>query len=138
MLSESSRGRLALAVVLALWTTAILLVFVIVPALEGPPGVEIVGNQIFYSESKSLFGNASWLNYSYRGVTFGFHLWCLVTSAAGEICGNVTEATGETYPFSVWDGPPQVNAPWQTWISPDGREGVQYRQGGSAHLLVAE
>ena len=138
MLSEPSRVWLALAIVVALWTTAILLVFVLVPALEGPPRVEIVGDQIFYSESKSLFGNASWLNYSYRGVTFGFHLWCLVTSAAGKICGNVTEATGVSYPFSLWDGPPQLNPAWQTWISPDGREGVQYLQGGSAHLLVAE
>ena len=88
-------------------------------------------------ESESLFGNASWLNYSYRGVTFGFHLWRSIGSGAGEVCGNATESTGTSYPYSFSDGPPSPNPPWQTWVAPDGHEAVQYRQGGLVHLLVA-
>jgi hypothetical protein len=96
-----------------------------------------INGKTYSFESESLFGNASWLNYSYRGVTFGFHLWCLVTPAAGVVCGNATESTGISYPYSFSDGPPSPNPSWQTWVAPDGHEAVQYKLGGLVHLLVA-
>jgi hypothetical protein len=87
--------------------------------------------------SESLFGNSSWLNYSYRGVTFGFHLWCSVSPGGGEVCGNATESGGTSYRYAFSDGLPQVDPGWQTWVAPDGHEAVQYRMGGLVHLLVA-
>jgi hypothetical protein len=96
-----------------------------------------INGKTYSFESESIFGGASWLNYSYRGVTFGFHVWCLVTSAAGVVCGNATESTGFSYPYSFSDGPPSPNPSWQTWVAPDGHEAVQYKLGGLVHLMVA-
>ncbi|MCI4331260.1 MAG: hypothetical protein L3K19_05380 [Thermoplasmata archaeon] len=90
-------------------------------------------------ESESLFGNQSWLNYSFDGVTFGFHLWCGVDGPdVGIVCGNATEGDGAVYDYNFSDGPtPMTNPPWQTWVAPDYQVAVQYREGGMVHLLVA-
>lgn len=107
------------------------------PSSQPSAGSISIGGISYSFESESLFANASWLNYSYHGVTFGFHLWCLITSAAGVVCGNATESTGITYPYSFSDGPPSPSPSWQTWVAPDDHEAVQYKQGGLVQLLVA-
>jgi len=121
---------IGLMVAAALWTVS--------PGPSAAPGTEVVNGRTFAVQSESLFGSASWLNYTFHGVVFGFHLWCATTPAAGTVCGNATEPDGTSYPYAFADGPPQEHPAWQTWIAPDGREGVQYLQGGSARLLVAE
>lgn len=116
---------------------ATVLLLLYVPIAQETSGYTAIGLRLYSFESVSLFGaNAGWQSFSYRGVTFGFHLWCQVTPAAGEVCGNATEAGGASYPYSFWDGPPSSSPPWQTWVSPNGHEAVQYRMGGLAHLLV--
>lgn len=104
-----------------------------------PPGYTTVGIHRYAYESEELFGDTgSWQNYSYRGVTFEFHLWCEVSPGGGTLCGHATEADGTSYAYSFSDGPPvSGEPPWQTWVAPDSHEAVQYQQGGHAHLLVA-
>jgi hypothetical protein len=99
--------------------------------------VEMVNGSYYDYESQSLFGNQSWLNYSFHGVVFGFHLWCAITVDVGTVCGNATEPSGVSYPYSFQDGLPQTDPPWQTWVAPDGHEAVQYQEGGHVHLLVS-
>jgi hypothetical protein len=124
--------------VVAFGVDAVILVTALaLPISQEASGYTLVGFQLYSFEAAELFGNASWLNFTYRGVTFEFHLWCLAGPAAGEICGNATEADGHRYSFSVWDGPPTLEPRWETWVSPDAHEAVQYQQGGLAHLLVA-
>jgi hypothetical protein len=100
----------------------------------------VIGNERYSYENVTVFG-PSWSNFSYRGVTFGFHVWCGPPTPAGAtLCGNATELTGTSYPFSFFEpGGPAIPRPWVTWISPDGQEGVQFEpdSGGLAHLLVA-
>ncbi len=106
---------------------AALLVVLNIPIAEEDSGYQLIGVRLYSFESRSLFGN-QWVNYSYRGVTFSFDLWCGIPSAAGGvICGNATDPSGTTHPYSFFDGPPQFNPPWQTWVSPDFHEAVQYR-----------
>jgi len=136
-MSPIPRKSAIVATLVAVLGVTISLAVLTIPIPPGPPGSEFINGTSYTSESESLFGNGSWLNYSYRGVTFGFHLWCLITPGGGEICGNATESTGGSYSYSFWDGPPQVNPAWQTWIAPDSHEAVQYKQGGMVHLLVA-
>lgn len=115
---------------------AVALALLYVPLAQDTSGYTAIGFRLYAFEGVSLFGRA-WSNYTYRGVTFEFHLWCQITAAAGRICGNATESDGTAHPYSFWDGPPSPSPSWQTWVSPDGHEAVQYRQGGLAHLLVA-
>lgn len=105
--------------------------------MAGPvAGYQEIGLRMYSYESVSLFGNVpAWQNYSYRGVTFEFHLWCGITPAGGTICGNATQPDGAETPYSFWDG---LNSGWQTWVSPDGYDAVQYHVGGTAHLLVQD
>ena len=112
-----------------------ILVLLYVPIAQESSGYAAIGLRLYSFESESLFGQ-SWSNFTYHGVTFEFHLWCLITPAAGEICGNATESGGVRYSYSFMDGPPSPSPSWQTWVAPDGHEAVQYRQGGLAHLLV--
>jgi hypothetical protein len=107
------------------------------PIAQESSGDQLLDGRLYTFEAESLFGSASWLNYSFDGVTFGFHLWCAVNSAAGEVCGNATESDGSTHPYAFWDGLPTSDPPWQTWVSADGHEAVEYRDGGTVHLLVA-
>jgi hypothetical protein len=113
------------------------LLIVFLPYALTPAGEILIGGRDYTYESQSLFNNGSWQNYTYRGVTFEFHLWCFISSGGAELCGNATESPGVSFPYSFSDGPTQINPQWQTWIAPDGHEGVQYKQGGSARLLVA-
>ncbi len=113
----------------------VVLVLLYVPTVTGSTGYTAIGSRLYSYEAESLFGQA-WSNFTYRGVTFGFHLWCLATPAAGEICGKATEPSGTVYSYSFWDGPPSPSPKWQTWVSPDGHEAVQYLPGGLAHLLI--
>jgi len=100
-------------------------------------GVSVLDDRFYSYENLSIFGPA-WSNYTYRGVTFSFHLWCEITPAAGKLCGNATESNHESYPYAFWDGLPTRNPQWQTWVAPDYQEAVQYLQGGTVHLLVLE
>lgn len=113
----------------------VILILLYVPIAQESSGYTAIGARLYSFEAESLFGQ-SWSNFTYRGVTFGFHLWCLITSGGGKICGNATESSGAAHPYSFWDGPPSPSPSWQTWVSPDGHEAVQYRVGGLAHLLV--
>lgn len=135
----SRRRRLVflLASVAAAGALVTVLVLLYVPIAQEQSGYTAIGPRLNTFESVSLFGpNAAWQNFSYRGVTFGFHLWCQSSPGGGELCGNATEAGGAVYPYSFSDGPPSFAPPWQTWVSPNGHEAVQYRMGGLAHLLV--
>ena len=106
------------------------------PSSSPPSGIIEIGGRSYTSVSHSLFGNESWLNYSFRGVTFGFHLWCDITVDTGYVCGQATEPSGATFSYTFTDGLPEPNPPWQTWVSPDSYDAVQYQEGGTVHLLV--
>jgi hypothetical protein len=123
-------------ILLAVAVTALPIVLSI-PIAQETSGDQLVNGRPYTLESESLFGDSSWLNYSYRGVTFGFHLWCSESPGGGVVCGNSTESGGTAFSYAFFDGPPQVDPRWQTWVAADGHEAVQYRQGGLVHLLVA-
>jgi hypothetical protein len=115
------------------------LVILFVPLLQEPSGYTMVGAHLYTYESESLFGTGNgWNNYSYRGVTFGFHNWCGVPSpGGGTICGNATGADQVPHPYAFFDGPPHEGPePWQTWVAGDAHEAVEYQPGGLVHLLV--
>jgi hypothetical protein len=92
---------------------------------------------VFNYESESLFGSQSWLDYSFHGVVFEFHLWCAIRVVVGTVCGNATEPSGPRSTYSFSDGLPPTNLPWQIRVAPDGHEAVQYQLGGHVRLLVA-
>jgi uncharacterized membrane protein YedE/YeeE len=103
----------------------------------GEPFITLNSRTYAY-ETESLFGSQSYLSYQFHGVIFTFHLWCQVTADAGIVCGNATERDGTSYSYSFTDGLPNSGPmPWQTWVSPDELEAVEYHQGGNARLLVA-
>ncbi|MCI4347678.1 MAG: hypothetical protein L3J97_03555 [Thermoplasmata archaeon] len=136
-MSLKRRHWTLLAIVLGVVGVAVSIVLVSILIFQAPSGYEVVNGKSYSFESESLFGNAAWLNYSYRGVTFGFHLWCQAGPAAARVCGNATESGGLSYSYAFWDGPPQLNPTWHTWTAPDQFEAVQYEQGGLVHLLGA-
>jgi hypothetical protein len=112
-----------------------ILVFTSLPGW-GAPTMDLSG-RAYYVEDEYLFGSQSFLSYGFEGITFTFHLWCLVEADTGVICGNATELDGRSYSYTFEDGLPSFGPPpWQTWISPDGIAAVQYQQGGQARLLV--
>lgn len=151
-MSPRISGGVVLAIVVAMIAGLAYFAFLSVPQYRALPGpqvssptpsnssgtVELNGTTYSYT-SESLFGNQSWLNYSYRAVKFGFHLWCQVTVDVGYVCGNATESSGASFHYSFTEGLPVSNQPppWQTWVAPTGHEAVQYQQGGTARLLVA-
>jgi hypothetical protein len=137
-MTRNRRLWILVAATASIAAVAALLILLSFPIAQEPAGYQLVDGKTYEYESESLFGSASWLNYTYQGVTFGFHLWCLITSAAGEVCGNATESSVVSYPYYFSDGPPQANPSWQTWVAPDQHEAVQYMQGGLVHLLVAQ
>jgi hypothetical protein len=108
-----------------------------------PTNAIVIGGERYSSENVTVFG-PTWSNFTDRGVTFGFHVWCgPVTPGGATLCGNATEPNGISYPFSFFDfgGPPPTQPrPWVTWISPDRQEGVQFEadSGGLAHLMAVE
>ena len=114
----------------------LLLSLLCTPIAQESSGYTAIGFRLYTFTSVSLFGGSASPSYTYRGVTFSFHLWCAITPGGGEICGNATEPGGAVYSYSFWDGPPAHPPPWTTWVSPDGHEAVQYQEGGLAHLLV--
>jgi hypothetical protein len=135
------RRRLVLLVVVAstVLVTAILIVL-FVPISQERAGYAMIGTHLYSYESEGLFGACNgWLNFSYQGILFGFHTWCGIPSpGGGVVCGNATGADGVPHSFAFEDGPPRVGpGPWQTWVSPDAHEAVQYQQGGLVRLLVA-
>jgi hypothetical protein len=140
-----NQRSVVVAVIVTAVVFATLLLLVVLSTGPGPSAPVysiVIGNESYSFETVTVFG-PHWSNFSYRGVTFEFEVWCNVPSPAGAmLCGNVTEANGSAYPFSFWEpgGPlPTQPRPWVTWISPDALEGVQYEpdSGGLAHLLVA-
>lgn len=112
------------------------LVLLAVPISQERSGYTLVGYRLYSFEAESVFGPA-WSNYTYRGVTFEFHVWCAITPGGGELCGNVTESNGSTFPFSFWDARLSQGSQWETWVAPDSEVAIQYETGGLAHLLVA-
>jgi len=136
-----TRRRKILTAILAVVTTAIvvtILVLLWVPNSLVPSGYTMIGSRLYSYETENVFGS-TWSNFSYRGVTFAFHVWCATTSAAGELCGNVTESNGGTFPFQFSDGPPSPQPYWETWVAPDDQSAIQFESlsGGLVHLLVA-
>jgi len=111
-------------------------VLLAVPISQERSGYTLVGYRLYSFEAESVFGPA-WSNYTYRGVTFEFHVWCAITPGGGELCGNVTESNGSTFPFSFWDARLSQGSQWETWVAPDSEVAIQYETGGLAHLLVA-
>ena len=134
-----SRRRRRIAIVAAVAgavAVVVTLVVLSVPMAEVSSGYQMIGPRLFAFESESLFG-AAWSNYSFRGVQFEFHLWCSAGPGGGVVCGSAGAPGADSYPYAFTDGPPQVDPSWQTWVSPDGHEAVEYRMGGQVHLLVA-
>ncbi|HLM91529.1 MAG TPA: hypothetical protein VK424_05710 [Thermoplasmata archaeon] len=135
-MTPNRKDALALATLAALVGISLVVLTILAPPATSR--TELIQGTYYSFESESLFGNASWLNYSFHGVTFGFHLWCAVLADTGRVCGNATEPTGVSYPYSFTDGLPHPGNPsGQTWIAPDQHEAVQYQQGGLVRLLVA-
>ena len=133
------------AVVAALATVAVLGSLGLA-ALLGPPSSAapparsiVVGYERFYYETVTA-PEPGWSNFSFFGVTFELHAWCSALTPGGtSVCGNATQPSGISFPFSFREGPPpDPTHPWQTWISPNGHEGVQFESdsGGLARLLV--
>jgi hypothetical protein len=116
---------------------AITLVILSISAGQLPLGPPAFNEENYSLESESLFGSASWLNYSFHGVTFGFHLWCSVSVDVGVVCGHATESSGASYAYNFSDGPPGGNPSWATWLAPDDHEAVQYKDGGLVQLFVS-
>ncbi|MCI4329340.1 MAG: hypothetical protein L3K08_02590 [Thermoplasmata archaeon] len=115
------------------------LLILFVPLSPESSGYARVGAHLYTYESENLFGVGNgWNNYSYRDVTFGFHLWCGPPSPGGAaLCGNATGGDGVPHPYTFFDGrAPAGPPPWQTWVAGDAREAVQYQDGGLVHLLV--
>ena len=145
MPDNSYRWSAAVAVIVTAVVLGTLLLLVVLNPSTGPSApasTVVIGSERYSFETVTVFG-PSWSNFTYQGVTFGFHVWCgPVTPGGATLCGNATEVNGSTYPFSFWEpgGPPPTQPrPWVTWISPDRLEGVQFEpdSGGLAHLLVA-
>jgi hypothetical protein len=115
------------------------LVFLSIPGSHSlsaqPPQLSNGG---YSEEIESLFGDSSWLNYSFHGVIFEFHLWCSITVDVGYVCGHATESSGTSYSYQSADGLPPPTPPWQPWISPDAHEEVWYKDGGLVQLFVAD
>ncbi len=134
----------ALGAVVALVLVAVLwfLPVVLLSGGGGNPtgsGLVSVNGRWYASETHEHFGSnaPSWDNYTFDGVFISIHFWCgTPTPAAGLLCGNATEANGSEFSYSFGDGPPQMNPPWQTTMSPDGSAGAQYMLGGHFRLLV--
>ncbi|MGP8073052.1 MAG: hypothetical protein ACLPZM_07985 [Thermoplasmata archaeon] len=136
-MNPKRRKWILVAVVAAVGVVTVSLVLLALPISQESSGYQLLNGRLYFFQSESLFGKAAWQNYSYRGVTFGFHLWCAITPAAGEVCGNATESGGVSHPYSFSDGPPQPNPSWQSWVAPDSHEAVEYTLGGLVHLLVS-
>ncbi len=132
------RLYLLIAAITLVAVTGLVLLVLFLPVQQESSGYTMVGPRLYSYESEELFGaNSGWENYSYRGVTFGFHLWCETTPAAGTLCGNATGSDGVAHSYSFSDGSPQIGPPsWEIWVSPNGHEAVEYQQGGLVHLLV--
>jgi hypothetical protein len=117
---------------------SVVLLLLLVPVSQEPAGYTFLGPRLYSYESESLFGpGTGWENFTFRGVTFGFHLWCAIRIDVGTVCGNATGPNGVAHPYDFADGLPRAGpATWETWVSPDGHEGVEYQDGGQVHLLV--
>lgn len=108
-----------------------------VPQPSGSSPTVPIGGHSYAYENESLFGqNNGWLNYSFHGAVFRFHLWCAIDADTGYVCGQVLQSNGVQYPFNFSDGLPSSNPAWQTTVSPDLESAVQYLQGGQARLLI--
>jgi len=132
------RKRLAfITVVLVVVAVVTVLVLLMVPIAQEQSGYTLIGLRLYSFEEEHVFGSP-WSNFSYRGVTFAFHVWCAITSGGGEVCGNVTESNGGVSSFSFSDGPPGEPR-WATWVSPDAGVAIQFESlsGGLVHLLVS-
>jgi hypothetical protein len=126
----------------AVLVIALLLAFVLFPPL--PNGETKIGSRTYFVENETVFGPA-YSNYTFHGVRFSFHVWCSLASAGlggAQLCGNVTEPSRTSYPFNFTEpggAPPVGSLPWQTWVTPNGSEAVQFEpdSGGQVNLLVA-
>jgi hypothetical protein len=118
------------------------LVMLTVPINQEQSGYTSINHQLYSLDSVTVFG-PHWSNFTYGGVLFEFVVWCNAPSLAGaQLCGNASRSVGPVYSFTFWEegGAPRLSpGPWETWVSPDGHEAVQFesQSGGLAHLLVA-
>ncbi len=72
-----------------------ILILLYVPIAQESSGYTGIGLRLYSFEAVSPFDQPiSWPIITYHGATFGFHLWCQITPAAGEICGNATQSGG--------------------------------------------
>ena len=136
-----ARFMVVAAVAIAVVLGSVGLLALLGPSPSTPPPAHsiVVGNERYYYENVTV-PEPGWSNFSFFGVTFGFHAWCSAVTPGGvSVCGNATGVNGISYPFAFWEGPPpNPTQPWQTWISPGGHEGVQFESdsGGLLRLLV--
>src|SRR5580700_1400022 len=103
-MTPKRRRRVLVAVLAAVVGIALVLAVLSLPIAQDSSGYQLLDGRLYAFEAESLFGSSSWRNYSFDGVTFGFHLWCAITPAAGEVCGNATQPDRSARPYAFWDG----------------------------------
>ncbi len=125
---------LVIAGVIVLGSLALLATFGPSSHLSSPAKTMVVENASYYYENVTV-KVPGWSNFSFLGVTFGFHAWCGgITPGGVTVCGNVSPSIGVSYPFSFWVGAGNP-APW---FSSNGSEGIIFEpySGDLARLLV--
>ena len=140
-MARTPRRKIRLVIAVAVATIVIVTAWVLLTVAipQVPSGYTMVGNQLYSFESENVFGSP-WSNFTYRGVTFEFHVYCSISPGGGELCGNVSESTQSTFPFSIWEAPTGPGpGPWLTWVAPDSHVAIQFasNSNGVVHLLVA-
>jgi hypothetical protein len=113
---------------------ALLSTFVLSSASPKAANIITVDNESYYFENVTV-KQPGWSNFSFLGVTFGFHAWCgPVTPGGVTVCGNVSPSRGILYPFSLYVG---AGNP-RPWFSPTQGEGIIFEpySAGLARLLV--
>jgi len=128
-------------VVAAVAVTTVL-VLLNLPIRQESSGYQLVGLRLYASESESIFGPPGWSNFTFRGATFDFQVYCEPNPSLplplGAICGSARESNGAPSSFTFFEPEvPRFYPPWQNWVAPDGTVAVEYHPGGPVHLLVA-
>ena len=77
-MTPKRRKWVVVAAVAAAVGVGVVLVVLSFPIAQEGSGDQLVNGRLYSFEAESLFGGPPWQNYSYLGVTFGFHLWCAI------------------------------------------------------------
>jgi hypothetical protein len=124
------------SVVVAIAVTATL-ALLLLPISQEPSGYQIVGLRLYSFEDETVFGSegTGWHNYSHRGATFAFQVYC-PSIPVGKICAWVTEPDGSNLSFSFFAAEVPGDSAWESWVAPDGAVASEYHPGGLVRMLV--